>query len=1031
MTKLSKKIFSKEKNCATRIKSVIFLALLFSWSPLFSQQRITGKTLDASTSEVIAGASVSIKSTSVGTLSDTGGNFELVADVPLPLTLIVSYIGYETQEIEVYEADEPVTVLLNNDYNALEEIVVVGYGTQKRKELTGAVTTVSKTALAQPVVSIDNLLGGAVAGLRLTQGGQPGTTFSARIRGGNSINAENEPLFVVDGVILYGNRATGGDVSRVSVALTLNPLAAINPNDIESIDVLKDVSATAIYGSRGSNGVIIITTKNGQRGKGKIDYQYSVGLQQATKTLDLLNAREWAALNKEIDPIGPFSDYTEAQIAALGEGYDWQSPALRTAVNQNHQISFNGGDEKTRYFISGNYTNQDGILQNTDFKRYAGRFNFDRNILKNLSVGLTVNASKMNQNGLNYYGGETSGFSTPLDQIIRTSPANPIYNADGSFNYKNKYELGDLRKGEITTNALSDLYNTIAQNVSSSLLATFNLRYAIIPELVFKINAGTNVTNTTQNYFAPSYTTGGFQSNGYASVGSRRTDIWQYEYTLNYTKQFHKDHYIDLLAGYTTQTTKEESATASATNFTNGELLYHSLQSGASRQAPTSGGSEAVLNSVIGRVNYTFKNRYNLTASFRADGSSRFSPNNKWGYFPSVGLSWNVNEEDFLKRSNSISYLKLRASLGTVGNQEIGNYKYEATYGTSAIYSFGGNLVLGYVRNNPENPDLRWEQVVSYNTGIDLGLFNSRLNFVLDAYYKKTVDLLLNVPVEITTGYSSVLRNVGSVSNKGVELEVRGIVIDSKDLHWSVSANVAKNINRILDLGAGREDINYTYFVGQPLNSQYLIVFDGIVQRNEDVSKIVGPSWKTEVEAGDEKFVNQRDIDENTVVVDETNDRVILGTSDPDVTYGFSTNLSYKSLNLSVVFQGVSGNKIYNYFRQSLEQPNKSYNGLATLNSRWTESNPSTTIPKARHVSTTYRTSRYLEDGDFLRLKNITLNYTLPIKIQAAPSAKFGVFAAAQNLFTITKFTGYDPEIGGFASYPLARTFTFGVNVSY
>ncbi|MDR1601166.1 MAG: TonB-dependent receptor [Tannerella sp.] len=1013
------------------MRKYILTLLVFSASlSLHAQHKISGTVLEASTNEPVPGASVYIKSSTEGTTSDDEGRFDLATNRPLPLTLVVSYLGYKTAEIDIYEAEEPVAVLLNNDWNLLEQIVVVGYGTQRRRELTGAVTTVSKATLSQPVVSVDNLLGGAVAGLNVTQGGQPGSTFNVRIRGGNSITADNDPLFVVDGVILYGNRSTGADVTRVSAEL--NPLAAINPNDIESIEVLKDISATAIYGSRGSNGVIIITTKNGQRGKGKIEYQYTVGWQQATKTLDLLNAGEWAALNREIDPNGYFKDYSDAQIAALGRGDDWQDAALRTAVNQNHQISFSGGDDRTRYLISGNFTNQDGILQNTNFKRYTGRFNFDREIVSNLSAGLIVNASKLDQNGLNNYPSYASGFSSPLDQIIKTSPVTPIYSAGGGFNYRNEFESGDLRKGDITTNALSDLYNTIAQNVSNSLLANFNLRYTVIPELVLKVSAGSNITNTTQNYFAPSYATGGFSANGYASVGNRRTDIWQYEYTANYTKQLNREHYFDILAGYTTQTTKEESSTATGTDFANEQLLYHSLQSGATRQAPSSGGSEAVLNSVIGRVNYTFRNRYNLTATLRADGSSRFSPNHKWGYFPSVGLSWNVSEEAFLKGNKTVSDLKLRASLGTVGNQEIGNYKYEATYGTTSNYSFNQGLVVGYVRTNPENHDLKWEQTAAYNVGADLSLLDSRLNFVFDAYYKKTTDLLLNTPTEITTGFGSVLRNVGSVSNKGVELEVRGIVVDTKDLNWSVSANLAKNINRVLDLGPGIDNISNSTFVGHSLGAQYLIVYDGIVQKSDDLSKIVGPSWKTTVEPGDEKFVNQKDVDANTKVVDETNDRVILGTNVPDFIYGFSTNLTYKSLSLFATFQGVSGNRVYNTLRQSLEQPNKSYNGLATLVDRWTESNPSTEIPKAQHISSTYRTSRYLEDGAYLRLKNVTLNYVLPVKIASAPSARFSVFTSAQNLFTLTKFTGYDPETGGGVSaYPLARSVSFGVNLSY
>lgn len=1030
----------RNKQCCLTLKKCIyvFLILLSCSFSAYAQKTIQGAVVDKA-NQPIPGVAVLIKSTSSGTVTDIDGNFNFVTEQSLPFTLTVSFLGYKTLEIDVYEADDPIRITLSEDLNYLDEVVVIGYGTQRRKELTGAISSVSNATLSVPATSFDNLLGGAVAGLNITQGGQPGSTFSTRIRGGNSINAGNEPLFVIDGVILYGSSATGTGVSQVTA--NLNPLAAINPNDIESIEVLKDVSATAIYGSRGSNGVIIITTKSGRRGSDNIEYQYSVGWQDATSKLDLLNASEWAELNKEINPNGFFRDYTDAQIAALGEGYDWQNAALRTGVSHNHNISFNGGDERTRYFISGNYTNQDGILQNTNFKRYTGRLNFDREILSNLTVGLTLNASKLEQNGLNDYPTYANGLSNPFESIIRTSPANPIYNADGSFNYRNRYELGDLIKGDVTTNALSDLLNTTAQNISNTLLGNFSLRYAILPELVFKADAATNIINATQNYYAPSYTAGGFQPNGYASVGNRRTDIWQYDYTLNYTKQLNKDHYIDALVGYTTQTTHTEYAIASATDFANEQLLWHSLQSGATRQAPVSGGSEAILNSVIGRINYSLKGRYNLTTTFRADGSSRFAANNKWGYFPSLGLSWNVSEESFLKGNRSINDLKLRASIGTVGNQEIGDYKYAATYGTTNNYSFNDQLVVAYTRSNLENPDLKWEQTTSYNIGADIGLFDNRLNLSGDVYYKKTSDLLLDTPVEITTGFSSVLRNVGSVSNRGVELEARGLLVDTKDFNWTLSGNVARNKNKVEDLGPGIDNIGYRIFVGQPLGTHYLIEYDGIVQRGDDLTAIVGPSWKPVVEYGDEKFVNQN----NDNVVDETNDRVILGSVNPDITYGFSTTLSYKSFSLFASFQGVAGNKIYNSLRQSLEEPNTAYNVSAALKDRWTESNPSTTIPKVRAYATTYRTSRYLEDGSFLRLKNITLSYTLPVVIQAAPSAKIRLFTSGQNLFTFTKYTGYDPESEGGAvmtgetintiatrtAYPLSRTVSLGINISY
>jgi TonB-linked SusC/RagA family outer membrane protein len=1016
----------------TKIICFLLSAIIFFPFSSFAQGndvKITGKVLDEQTREPVIGASISlVGSRGAGTVTDVNGNFSLNVR-SLPATLSIDYLGYKNQEIEIYDSSESIIVSLRENVNFLNEVVVVGYGTQKRKELTGAVTSISKETLALPVISFDNLLGGAAAGLNITQEGQPGSTFTARIRGGNSINASNEPLYVVDGVILFGNSSTDAGVSQVTA--DLNPLAAINPGDIENIQILKDVSATAIYGSRGSNGVIIITTKSGQKGKDKIEYQYSLGWQQATKKLDLLDAQGWVALNREIG--GPASALTDAEVAALGKGYDWQDAVLRTAATQSHQFSFSGGDDKTRYSLSGNYTDQEGILLNTDFKRYTGRLNLERDVLKNLTVSLSLNAGKLNQNGLNNY--PTYAYrDNPLEDALRTSPAVSIYNPDGSYNYANPYDVGDLRQGDRTTNAVSSLLNTTAQNHANTLLGNLSLNWSILPSLILKVSAGTNISNATSNYYAPSYTAGGFTPNGFASVGNRRTDVWQYEYTLNYVKRLSSEHYIDALAGYTTQTTASESATASAANFANEQILWHSLQSGNSREAAASGGSESVLNSFIGRVNYTFREKYNLTATLRADGSSRFAPRHRWGYFPSVGASWNLNDEAFLKDSRRLNALKLRASLGTVGNQEIGDYRYEATYGPVATtagvsqpYSFNEQLAVGYVRTRPENPDLKWEHTVAYNVGVDASLFNYRLNITADAYYKKTSDLLLNAPTSIGTGFSSVLRNVGNVSNKGLELEANGTIIERRKLKWTVSANIAKNINRVLKLAGDQQNVGNTTWVGHPLDAQYYIVYNGIVQQGADVSKIAGPSWKTTVEPGDEKYVNQN----GDNVVDETGDRVVLGSRNPDVTYGFSTTLSYRDFSLSAFFQGVHGNKIYNSLRQTLSTPNFSYNGLAVLNDRWTETNPSTEIPKAHTTAATYTTSRFLEDGAYLRLKNVTLNYNLPVKIAAAPSARFRVFLSGQNLLTLTDFTGYDPETGGGTSYPLARTVSLGVNLSY
>lgn len=1015
-------------------EAYMFLFFLFCSLNLIGQTEIKGLVVDQKTQEPLVGATVVFVESNQGVSTDVDGSFYLQTSAALPVTIKVTLLGYKEQEVDIYENKSPLKVQLKEDLNYLNEIVVVGYGSQKRKELTGAISSVSKDNLSQVSTSFDGLLGGAVAGLNVSQtSGQPGTTSNIRIRGGNSVNGGNEPLYVIDGVIIYNDNSSANlGISRS--AGSLNPLAALSPNDIESIEVLKDVSASAIYGSRGANGVIIITTKNGKKGKTNIEYQYSIGWQQARKKLDLMNAKEWGNLYLEIASAENISEtgLTADKVAQLGEGTDWQDAALRTATTQNHQLSISGGDDKTRYLLSGNFTDQDGILLNTNFKRYSGRFNFERDLFSNLTVGLNVTGSKLEQNGLsNYSGLYVNGVSNSLDYVLRIPQVVSIYNADGGYNYNNLFEKGDLRFGDTTVNAISDLVNTDSQTKNNSLIGNFFAKYTILPSLVAKFSAGTNQINTTLNFFAPSSAAAGFLAKGYGSIGNKRFDSWQYEYTLNYTKKLNDSHYIDVLAGYTTQTTKTEYAIASASNFANEQLSFANLQGGSTLLSPSSGGTESILNSVLGRVNYSFNNRYNLTATFRADGSSRFAENHKWGYFPSVGLSWNASEESFLRDNKTINDLKLRGSLGVVGNQEIGDYRYEATYATKT-YSFNNQLVTAYARSNAENPDLKWEQTSQYNLGFDLNLFNRRLGIVADVYYKKTSDLLLDVPVEITTGFATKLENVGNVTNKGVEFAVTGNIIDDKQWQWNLSANIAKNVNEVTNIG------NLDYFLsgntiikkGEALGSFYGVVFDGIVQTGDDLSKVPAPSWKPSVEPGDVKYVDQNG--DNEITQDE--DRVVLGSIQPDFIYGFSTTVSYKFLSVSAVFQGSKGNEAYNQLRQNLESPSTSYNVLSTLRDRWTPSNPSTTIPKASVTSATWLDSRYVEDASYLRLKNVTLSYILPVKIVKAPQTKFRIFATGQNLLTFTNYKGYDPEIASgidSGAYPTAKTISFGINISY
>lgn len=1017
---------------------VLFVIALATALPSAAQTVITGRVVDARTGESVIGASIVPKSSKeTGTRTDIDGNFRLTTNVELPLTLSVQYIGYRTQEVDVYDTSEPVDVQLIDGANRLGEVVVVGYGVQQRKQLTGAVTTVDKALLDQTVTSFDDLLSGAVSGVNVTENsGQPGASNSIRIRGGNSITGGNEPLYVIDGVLVYNsNDATSTGVTHATN--DFNPLASINPNDIESIQMLKDISSTAIYGSRGANGVIIVTTKSGKKGRTDIDYQYSIGWQKVAKTLDLLNAQQWGELFLDIAPgsLLASSGVTAAQVANWGNGSNWQDEALRTAAVHNHQLSISGGDEKTRYLISGNFTDQNGILVGTDFKRYAGRVNLERDLFKSFTVGVNVSASKSEQNGItdfNSYQSYVGGNSNAFEYVLRIPQAVPIYNADGSYNYSNPYEIGDLRKGEITPNAIADLKEVTSQTKTNYLLGNAFAKWSIIPDLTLKLQASTNLVNTTQNFFAPGVSSPGITVDGYGTVGNSRFDVYQYEATLNWTKDFGR-HHFDILGGYTSQVTNREYAVATSEGFANETLGYHSLQSGSLLVAPQTGASKSTLHSVLGRVNYTLNNRYNLTATLRADGSSRFAKNHRWGWFPSLGASWNVDEENFLKPIKFINELKLRASIGTVGNQEIGDYRALATYGTTSYY-FGSIRNTGYVRNNLENPDLKWETTLSYNFGFDLSVLKDRLHFVFDTYYKKTSDLLLSIPVEQTTGFSNQLKNIGNVTNRGVEFAVNANLIQRKNLSWDASFNIAHNKNKVTNLGPLENIISGSTIIqeGEALGSFYGWKFDGIVQQGDELTKVPSPSPKPNIEYGDAKFI---DVDGDGQVNQE-NDRVILGSIQPDFTYGLSTTLRYKDWSLLTVFQGSQGNEIYNSLRQRLESPSTSYNGSTKLLNRWTSDNPSTSVPKAYSSSnySNYVDSRYVEDGSYFRLKNITLTYQLPVRLKKDPGARFKVFASATNLFTITSYDGYDPEVAGgidAGAYPTARTFTLGVNLHF
>jgi TonB-linked SusC/RagA family outer membrane protein len=1028
--------------------SIVVLAASIS---AFAQTTLTGRITDARTGEPLIGASLVPKSSKeLGAVTDIDGNFKLVTNVELPLTLSVQFIGYRSQEVDVYDASEPIDIQLIDASDRINEVVIIGYGAQKRLELTSSISTVGQDLLNQSVGSVENALQGAVAGLNVaTTSGQPGAVSNIRIRGGNSITGGNEPLYVIDGLIVYNDIASTSTGASGSDA-ALDPLSFLNPNDIERIEVLKDVSATAIYGTRGANGVIIITTKKGSHGKNNISYSGTFGWSKAAKTLDFLNAQQFTELYNELTPNAP--------LAAPTANYDWQDAALRTAFSQEHQISFTGGDEVSRYTISGGYKDQKGIIIGTDLKRYTGRINYERNILKNLLIGVNATGAYSNLEGLRNVDHDNSGQTAKwaanswMSALI-TPQTQAIYNADGSFNYSPTPISQDLfiRDGQtVVGNPISDLYNIKTSTSNTRVIANAFAEWEVIKNLKLKANIGADLSNTKQNNYSPSYTTTGLEHNGVASVGDNRTNVWQAEFTASYDNTFKRLHHINVLGGYTTQRTDRSGFATTVRNFANDDTGYDNLSAGSDLYRSTSDRIISTLQSVLGRVNYSFDSRYNASLTLRADGSSRFAKDHKWGWFPSAGFSWNIDKEKFIHLGKQVDFLQLRFSAGIVGNQEIGDYQFAATVSpTETPFIYNGQETVAYYIVNKANPDLKWEKTASYNIGISSGFFQNRLNVTLDAYYKKTSDLLLQVPVEGVTGYATALRNAGSVTNKGIELEIGAVLIDRKDLKWNVNGNIAHNKNEVTSLGQatsiipsiGGATLGYIspliVAVGEPLGTFYGYKFAGIVQSEEQAATLT-PQTINKLEPGNPYY---EDVNGDGVV--NTEDQTILGNAQPKFTYGLNTTLKYKQFDLLIAIAGSYGNKLYNGLATRLTKGSTYYNSLAVVADRWTPTHPSNEIQKASNDLTVVSDSRYVENASYLRVKNIQLGYTFPVP-QITRDTRLRLYLSLQNFFTITNYSGYDPEGGrngaseqsgiyqgiDMATYPTAKTVQLGINVT-
>jgi TonB-linked SusC/RagA family outer membrane protein len=1018
---------------------ILFLlcVILFQFSTPVRSEDISGRILDEKTNEPVIGATISYDKGKTGTVSDVDGRFTLPLP-SLPATLAVSYVGYEQYLLRLQKGKSDYTVYLRENVKLLDEAVVIGYGTQRRRELTGAVTTIPKEILAQKAISLDAILTGSVAGLNVTAiSGQPGSGSSIRIRGGNSINASNEPLYVIDGVIVYPrSTSTGADSEAAAVESSINPLASLNPADIESVSVLKDVSATAIFGSRGANGVIIVTTRKGERAKDIVRYTLTTGWSTPAKRLQLMNAPQWAQI--QIDYRGNKGNLNAEYLNAIGKGYDWQDAVLQTGFTQTHDLSVSGGDERTRYSISGNFVNQQGIIIHSGFRRYNAHITLDRNLSNKLSVGASATFGKNTQNSLttskevNYNSSPFgAGITNSLTYALFMPPTEPIYR-DGGFNYQNPWESSHFSLLGHKANPVSDLASSVAESINNSLLANFYASYAIINGLVAKATLSTDQSDITQHFFAPSTSALGMNEGGVGSIGKKRYEIWQSDATIDYSRRFHEAHFVHLMGGYTYQQQDGNYLINRASHFINETLKHNNLGDG-SVQTPTDNGvlEASSLHSVIARLNYSLRETVNLTVNFRADYSSRFAPGKRWGYFPSIGLSWNVDkawnagQDPAADNSPRMSTLKLRLSSGTVGNTEIGDFLWLQI---SKPHRYNGQTV--YQMDNLGNPNLTWETTTEYNAGMDAGWWGDRLSLTADVYHKNTRNLLFEKAMPLGSPVEKQIVNIGNVNNKGFELSLNAVPANNKKWRWNLSANIARNINTVTGLGGEDEILSGSYSekilkVGQAFGSFYGLVFDGIVQTGDDLSQLPTVNG-IRPKPGDLKFADLHP-DGNI----DLNDRTVLGSLHPDFTYGLASSVACRGFDLFLSFAGAQGGKTVNSLRRNLECVTDGYNLSARLLDAWTPTNPSNEVPSITASNPLrYIDSRYVEDASFFRCKNITLGYTL--HPGSAPT-EIRIFASAQNPFTLTPYRGYDPEVANgtdIGAYPTARTFSLGVSVS-
>ena len=1010
--------------------------------PLLSVGQGTGATtirgkVTTGEKEPLPGVSVVVKGTTNGASTDAVGNYAL--SVPDgAATLVFSYIGYTTEEVSVGNRTT-IDVSLVADVESLSEVVVVGYGTVKKSDLTGSVASVKSDELRQtPIANFVQGLQARVSGVQVTQNsGAPGGSSSVRIRGNNSISGGSEPLYVVDGfpVGSGGNSgATGGVNFGNSDGNALNPLSTINPNDIESIEVLKDASATAIYGTRGANGVVLITTKRGQAGVTNVTYDGYYGVQQIRRKLDLMNATEFARFENEL--LGVNSLYPDPE--ALGEGTDWQDEIFRPAPIQNHQVSVSGGDEKTQFSLSTDYFKQDGILIGSDYTRGSIRLNLDHRVGRNLKVGTSLTYSYSVNNGtVSATDGEGAASGIVVSALVAPPTLQPYDSLGNPTLFGNV--PGTRSRYLDWNNPVAFESQVLNRNTTGRLLGNLFAEYRILEGLTYRFVLGTDLISDVRDSYVGRLIRFGQVSGGLGGRAHANTSNVLHESILTYDRKFN-DHALTLTGVFSTQSQIRATDNISALQFPNDVLTNDNLGLSSTVTAGTNR-EKWRLDSYTARANYNFRSRYLHTLAARVDGSSRFGTNNKYGFFPSVALAWRVVEEGFMQALPVISDLKIRASYGVTGNADI------PLYGSLARFSPNGNANFNNVRNvgigpgNIANPNLKWENSYQTDIGLDIGLLTNRLTFTADYYVKTTKDLLLPRNVPLSSGFSDALGNFGQVENRGFEVALTAAVLEG-NFKWDVSGNLSANRNRVTSIDGTRNEIlttsgNIGSFtnasilrVGEPIGSFYGYFFDGIYQTGDNV-----PTGKV---PGDVRY---RDLTgEGNVSAADQN---IIGNPNPDYLFGLTNNFRWGNFDLSVFVQGVQGNDLFFTQRLVLEVGGGVRNQLGEYVNRWTPDNPSNRYVRAYQNQRLNQSDVFIEDGSFVCFKNVTLGYNLPVeKLNLKWLKGTRLYASGTNLLTFTNYTGYDPEVNtaGQSSlqlgvdnsgYPVARSYLVGVQITF